>query len=517
MIHRNIDVIALGLSGIEGANRDTLTNVSDQSTPEESLGDLSPKAIVHASPDATEPEEASVIDAAEAAAEEEARAVYSEILGRNPEHDFDPTIDRVVSLMELLGEPQHAFRAIHITGTNGKTSAARMIESLLRELGLRTGRFTSPHLHTVRERIAIDGDPIPATRFVEVWRDIEPYVNMIDAELQGRGESRLSFFEVLTGLAYAAFADTPVDVAVIEVGMGGEWDSTNVVDGDVAVFTPIARDHDKWLGSTLTQIAGIKAGIIKPIAGDQVVITARQPEEVEPVIAAKAQAEGARVVAEGYDMSVADRQVAVGGQLLSLQTPAATYTEIFLPLLGPHQSQNALLSLAAVEAFLGGGALPGDVVEAGFGAVTSPGRLELVRSSPTVIVDAAHNPAGAHVLAEAIEETFNFSRLIAVVGVMADKDADGIFAELEPLVDEVVITQSASMRSMDPADLADIARDTFDAEDVHEAASLPDAIATAVDLAEQGQADAIASGTGVIVAGSIILAADVRALFGLGN
>src|SRR5690625_2241392 len=267
-----------------------------------------------------------------------------------------------------------------------------MIESLLRELGLRTGRFTSPHLHTVRERIAIDGEPIPATRFVEVWRDIEPYVNMVDAELQDRGESRLSFFEVLTALAYAAFADTPVDVAVIEVGMGGEWDSTNVVDGDVAVFSPIARDHDKWLGSTLTEIAGIKAGIIKPMAAGQVVVTASQPEEVEPVIAAKAQAEGARVVAEGYDMAVADRQVAVGGQLLSLQTPAATYTEIFLPLLGAHQSQNALLALAAVEAFLGGGSLPGDVVEAGFGAVTSPARLELVRSSPTVIVDAAHNP-----------------------------------------------------------------------------------------------------------------------------
>lgn len=488
--------------------------VPDQSSPDENLGDLSPKTIVHATPDATDPEEPDRTEEAETAAEEHARRIYSEILRRSPEHDFDPTIERVESLMSVLGDPQHAFRAIHITGTNGKTSTARMIESLLHELGLRTGRFTSPHLHTVRERVTIDTEPITATRFVEVWHDIEPYVQMIDADLDAKGESQLSFFEVLTALAYAAFADTPVDVAVIEVGMGGEWDSTNVVDGDVAVFTPIARDHDKWLGSSLEDVAATKAGIIKSLDAGQIVITADQPEEVEPIIAAQAQSARARIVAQGYDMNVTERQVAVGGQLISLQTPAATYTEIFLPLLGAHQSQNALLALAAVEAFLGGGALPGDVVEAGFGAVTAPARLELVRSSPTVIVDAAHNPAGAHVLVDAIEETFNFSRLIAVIGVMEDKDADGIFAELEPLVDEVVITQSTSMRSMDPDDLADIARESFDPEDVHEAASLPDAITTAVDLAEQGQVDDIASGTGVIVAGSVILAAEVRALFG---
>lgn len=489
---------------------------ADAAAETEAIG-LSPKSLVQEMPDATEPEEAPAVSAAEVAAEEEARAIYAEILSRNPEHDFDPTIERVERLLELLGDPQHAFRAIHIAGTNGKTSTARMIESLLQEHGLRTGRFTSPHLHSVRERISIDNAPIPATRFVEVARDIAPYVEMVDAELQDSGQSRLSFFEVLTGLAYAAFADTPVDVAVVEVGMGGEWDSTNVVRADVAVFTPIAKDHEKWLGTTLADIATTKSGIIKKIDGGQVVITATQPEDAESVIAEKAASSEARVIAEGYDLSVVDRQVAVGGQLLSLQTPAATYTEIFLPLLGAHQAHNALLALAAVETFFGGSALPADVVEAGFGAVTSPARLELVRSSPAVIVDAAHNPAGARALAAAIEETFPFSRLIGVIGVMADKDADGIFAELEPLLDEVVITQSTSMRSMDPADLAVIARDSFDTEDVHEAGSLPEAIALAVDLAEQGQADGIASETGVIVAGSVVLAAEVRALFGLGT
>lgn len=452
--------------------------------------------------------------AADLAAEARAREIYSEILGRNPEHDFDPTIDRVASLMELLGDPQDSVRAIHITGTNGKTSTARMIETLLHEMGLRTGRFTSPHLHTVRERISIDTQPISAARFVEIWDDVAPYVHIVDSSLQDKGQSRLSFFEVLTALAYAAFADAPVDVAVIEVGMGGEWDSTNVVDADVAVFTPIAKDHDTWLGTTLEEIAGVKAGIIKSTETGQVVISARQDDAVEQILAERANGSRARILAEGYDLEIADRQVAVGGQLIALRTPAATYADIFLPLFGAHQAENALLALAAVEALLGGRTLPGEVVEAGFAAVTSPGRLELVRSSPAVLVDAAHNPAAARALVAAIDDSFTFSRLIGVIGVMADKDADGIFAELEGILDEVVITQSTSMRSMDPVDLAEIAQDTFDPEDVHLADSLPDAIALAVDRAEQGQVDDIAAGTGVLVAGSVVLAAEVRALFG---
>lgn len=477
---------------------------------DEDLSELSPRAIVHATPEAADP----ASEDEERGAQARAREIHSEILQRRPEHDFDPTIDRVVSLMEFLGDPQDAFRSIHITGTNGKTSTARMIESLLHELGLRTGRFTSPHLHSVRERIAIDTEPITASRFVQVWDDVEPYVQLVDDSLRAEGQSRLSFFEVLTGLAYAAFADAPVDVGVIEVGMGGEWDSTNVISADVAVFTPIARDHDAWLGTTLSEIATIKSGIIKRTETGQVAITSLQAEEVEQIIAQRAADSGARIVAQGYGLEIVDRQVAVGGQLISLRTPAATYTDIFLPLHGEHQSQNALLALAAVEAFLGGGALPGEVVEAGFAAVTSPGRLELVRSSPTVIVDAAHNPAGTRALVAAVEEAFSFSRLVAVVGVMADKDADAIFAELEPFVDEVVVTQFTSMRAMDPDALARIARDTFDADDVHVAESLPDAIALAVDRAEQAQVDGIASGTGVLAVGSVFLAAEVRALFG---
>ncbi|HLS62625.1 MAG TPA: folylpolyglutamate synthase/dihydrofolate synthase family protein [Ruania sp.] len=452
--------------------------------------------------------------AATAAAEAEAAEIYAQILTRAPEHKVSPTIERVAELVDLLGSPQHAYRAIHLTGTNGKTSTARMIERLLREVGLRTGRFTSPHLHSVRERISIDGAPISAEQFVDTWRDIEPYVQMVDANLLERGHSQLNFFEVLTGMAYAAFADAPIEVAVVEVGLGGQWDSTNVIDGEVAVFTPIARDHERWLGHSMEEIATIKAGIIKKLDPPAVVVSADQPEEVATILAQRAVAQGARVVAQGFDAEVADRAVAVGGQLINLRTPAGLYTDIFLPLHGAHQAQNALLALVAVEQFLGGGALDGGVVEAAFADVTSPARLELARSSPTVLVDAAHNPAGAQVLVDAVQEAFTFSRLVGVVGVMADKDADGILSVLEPLLDEVVITQSTSMRSMDPADLAEIARDIFDEDVVHLQANLAEAIAMAADLAEQGDRDQIATGTGVLVAGSVILAADARAVFG---
>lgn len=464
-------------------------------------------------PAADEP--AGLDQAEQAEAEEQARRIYASILGRTPEHDFDPTLARVQALMELLGDPQRSFRTIQLTGTNGKTSTARMIESILTELGLRTGRFTSPHLHTVRERITIDGQPISAADFVATWHDIQPYVQLIDAQLAETGQSQLSFFEVLTAMAYAAFADAPIEVAVVEVGMGGSWDSTNVADAEVGVFTAVAYDHQRWLGNTLAQIAQVKSGIIKQLDPPAVVITAPQSDEVEAVLAQAADAAGARIVAGAYDLTVPTRDVAVGGQLIDINTPAGLYTEIFLPLLGAHQAENAALALAAVEAFFGGGVLDGAVVEAGFGAVTSPGRLEIIRSSPTVVVDGAHNPAAAVVLADAVEESFAFSRLIGVVGVMADKDAEGILSVLEPLLDEVVITQSYSMRSMDVDDLAEIARDVFDEEAVHVAGTIGEAIGLAADRAEQGEADQIASRSGVLVTGSVILAADARAAVGL--
>ncbi|NHT17180.1 folylpolyglutamate synthase/dihydrofolate synthase family protein [Cellulomonas sp. IC4_254] len=443
-----------------------------------------------------------------AAARRAADEVYAGILERAPEHDIDPTLDRVAAVCELLGDPQKAYRVIHLTGTNGKTSTARMVERLVREHGLRTGRFTSPHLHRVTERIAIDGEPISDEQFVATWQDVAPYVHLVDVREQEAGRPRLSFFEVFAVMAFAAFADAPVDVAVVEVGMGGRWDATNVADGEVAVITPVAYDHERWLGHTLVEIAGEKSGIIKDGA---TLVLSRQEEDAEGVILHAAAEHGARVVREGVDIDVVDRQVAVGGQLLTLRGSGGVYTDVFLPLHGEHQAHNALAALAAVEALIaGGGALDGSVVEAAFADVDSPGRLELVRSSPTVLVDGAHNPAGAEALVAAVEEAFSFQRIVGVVGAMADKDPENILAVLEPYLAEVVVTRASNPRAMEVDDLAEIAVDVFGEDRVHVRERLDEAVTLAADLAERE----VERGAAVLVTGSIYLVAEARVLMG---
>ena len=440
-------------------------------------------------------------------------AVYRSIISRAPEHDIDPTLDRVAQVCELLGDPQKAFRTIHITGTNGKTSTSRMTERLVREHGLRTGRFTSPHLTSVTERIAIDGEPLSAERFIEVWKDVQPYVEMVDTSSQAAGGPRLSFFEVLTVMAFAAFADAPVDVAIIEVGLGGLWDSTNVVDAEIAIIAPVALDHQQWLGETVEEIAAQKAAIVKDGA---TLVLAQQDPLAEDVIVEIASARGAHIVREGTDIEVAERFAAVGGQLMSLRTPAGLYTEIFMPVYGAHQAHNALLALTATEALVsGGGALDGDVVGAAFQGVDSPGRLEVVRRSPTILVDAAHNAAGARALVDAIEESFDFTRLVGVVGILADKDAETILSLLEPVLAEVVVTQSSSMRSHDVDDLEEIAVDIFGEDRVRSAGRLDEAIDVAAGRAESEDLIGVGTGTGVLVTGSVILAAEARTLLGL--
>lgn len=440
-------------------------------------------------------------------------AVYRSIISRAPEHDIDPTLDRVAQVCDLLGDPQKAFRTIHITGTNGKTSTSRMTERLVREHGLRTGRFTSPHLTSVTERIAIDGEPLSAERFIEVWKDVQPYVEMVDASSQAAGGPKLSFFEVLTVMALAAFADAPVDVAIIEVGLGGLWDSTNVVDAEIAIIAPVALDHQQWLGETVEEIAAQKAGIVKDGA---TLVLAQQDPLAEDVIVEIASARGAHIVREGTDIEVAERFAAVGGQLMSLRTPAGLYTEIFMPVYGAHQAHNALLALTATEALVsGGGALDGDIVGAAFQGVDSPGRLEVVRRSPTILVDAAHNAAGARALVDAIEESFDFTRLVGVVGILADKDAETILSLLEPVLAEVVVTQSSSMRSHDVDDLEEIAVDIFGEDRVRSAGRLDEAIDVAAGRAESEDLIGVGTGTGVLVTGSVILAAEARTLLGL--
>lgn len=457
----------------------------------------------------TGPEATSNDDAQHSAAAQRAVEIYRALLARAPENEIEPDLDRMRMIADLTGEPQNAQPIIHLTGTNGKTSTSRMIERLLREMNLRTGRYTSPHLTDVRERIAIDGAPISAVRFAEVWDDLQPYLAIVDEQSQASGGPRLTYFETLTAMAYAAFADNPVDVGIVEVGMGGQWDATNIATGQVAVITTITRDHEKWLGNSLTDIAKEKAGIIKPNA---TVILAPQREEVEEILLAAAAEQGARVIREGTDLAVLDRQVAVGGQLLTLQTPGGIYEGIFLPLLGAHQAHNALLALAAVEQFIGsGGALAGDVVEKAFEDVSSPGRLELVRSSPTIIVDAAHNAGGAAALGAALEEVFNFERTVAIIGMLDDKAAEAFLSELEPVISDVVVTEPASPRALPLDEFAEIARDVFDEDRVHVAPRLDDAVEQAATLAETHDGPL---GGGVVITGSIVLVAHARILFG---
>ncbi len=437
------------------------------------------------------------------------RQVEQRVLDRAPENDVDPSLDAIRSLVELMGDPQRAFPVVHVTGTNGKTSTTRMIERLLRELGLRTGRFTSPHLVDVRERISLDGEPIDPLRFVAAWDDVAPYLEIVDQRSREAGEPLINYFQVLTAMAFSAFADAPVDVAVIEVGLGGTWDSTNVADGQVAVITPIGIDHERLLGSTVEAIAGEKAGIIKPGA---VAVLAEQLDEANEVLAERIMAVEARPVVAGRQFGVVQRDVAVGGQLVTIRGLGGDYPELFLPLHGAHQAHNLAVAVAAVESFFGGGEAPLDleVVRSAVADMSSPGRLEVVRTSPTVVVDAAHNPAGAAVLGDALAEAFSFRRLIGVVGVLRDKDAVGILEVLEPILDEVVITASTSVRATDPDDLAEVARDVFGDERVHVARRLPDAVELAVQLAE----DDGEMGAGVLVTGSVTLAAEVRTLAG---
>jgi len=438
------------------------------------------------------------------------RQVEAEVTSRWGEGRIHPTTERIAALLDILGEPQRSYRAIHLTGTNGKTSTARMVEELLRGFGLRTGRFTSPHLSKITERIVIDGAPVSDRIFVEGYREIAPLIELVD----GQFDTRLSFFEVLVALGYSIFADAPVDVAVVEVGLGGTWDATNLIDAEVAVVTPIGLDHTQYLGTDVGTIAAEKAGIIKP--GATVILAVQEPEAAASLLRRAVEID-ASVAREGLEFGVVDRAVAVGGQVLTFQGLGGRYDEIFLPLHGEHQAQNAACALAAVEAFFGAGASAGpldvETVRTAFGAARSPGRLETVRSAPTILIDAAHNPHGMKASVAAIDESFDFRRLIAVVAFMEDKDVEGMLALLEPIVDEVVVTQNSSLRALVADDLAALAVPIFGERRVIVEQRLDDALETAVRLAEQTD-DGSISGSGVLVTGSVVTAGEARTLLG---
>jgi len=427
------------------------------------------------------------------------------LLSRWPETKLEPSLERITQFLDVLGNPQAGYPLVHLTGTNGKTSTSRMIDTLLRALDLRTGRFTSPHVEAMNERISVDGEPLSDAEFVAAFNDVAPYLALVDAD----ADHPLSFFETVVAMAYARFAEAPVDVAVVEVGMGGSWDATNVADGAVAVVLPIAVDHARYLGDSPAEIAVEKAGIIKPGA---VAVLAQQEPDVAAVLLERITEVGATAVREGLDFGVITRVPAVGGQVISLQGLRARYDEVFIPLYGAHQAQNAAVALAAVEAFVGGSEpLDDALVRAAFAEVSSPGRLEIMRTGPTIVLDAAHNPHGAEATAAAIEDSFTLDPLIGVIGVMGDKDAEGLLAAFEPHLSHVVCTQNSTERAMPAADLAAVAVEVYGEDRVTIQPRLADAIDEAAAMAEDQSGSSIGAG-GVLITGSVVTAGEARAM-----
>ena len=434
---------------------------------------------------------------------ERADAVYETLLSRAGERWVQPRKERTARLLEFLDDPQRTYRVVHVTGTNGKTSTSRIIESLLRAHGLRTGLFTSPHLERFTERIMIDGAPVADAAVADAWDEIAPFVDLVDAELTATGEEPLTFFELLTAVAFVAFSDAPVDVAVIEVGMGGSWDSTNTADGDVAVFAPIDLDHADRLGETIGEIAAVKAGIIKDGAA---AVSARQTPDALAQLRAAAAERGATLAVEGDEFALVSDRLAVGGQLLTVRGLAGVYEDEYLPLYGEHQGFNAALAIAAVESLIGGGTQPltGDVLAEGLAEVASPGRLQLIGIAPTVIVDAAHNPHGARALAAALRTSFDFDEWALVIGILGDKDAAGIVRELAPVATEVFVTAPDSERADDPDALADLVEAAGMRASVHR--DLEDAAEAARQWASASERRA------VVIAGSVVLAGEAIGL-----
>jgi len=426
--------------------------------------------------------------------------VLEKLLLRIPENKIRPRLEPTRRAVELLGDPQRSYRVIHVTGTNGKTSTTRFIERILREHGLRTGRFTSPHLVRINERMALDGEPVGDEQLISVYSDIEPILEFVDQELADSGENPLTFFEALAVLGFAVFADAPVDVLVLEVGMGGAWDSTNVADGDVAVFTPIGLDHMDRLGNTLEEIADTKSGIIKP---GSLVVSSVQERGVLAVLenAAKQKAEAFKL--EGRDFEVSEFLPSSTGQSISISGLAGSYGPYQAPVFGSHQGQNLAVAVAAVEAFLGGGQIQiaDDILRSAISDVSSPGRLQLIRTEPNLLLDGAHNPAGALILAQALRAEFSEKPLVGVIAVLADKDAAGLFSNLAGVFESVVITQSSSPRSMPVTELESIAKEGLG----QEVESISD-FKLALERAKQR---ALEIDCTVVVTGSITLVGDV--------
>ena len=440
--------------------------------------------------------------------------VEREIMRRPPEHNTtNLDLDRMNLMLDVLGHPEESFRVIHVTGTNGKGSTARMAEAICRAYGMRTGLYTSPHLERINERIAIDGQSLSDDDFVDTWDQVKDLVDLVDMKMEQAGKPRMSFFEVLTAMAIWKFADAPVDVAVVEVGMGGAWDATNVLNADAAVIGPVDMDHMQWLGDTVEQIAAEKAGIIKP--GCTAVIGPQPHEQaVMPILEEAAERNHARMLRDGYEMEVVSRAPAVGGQLVTLRTPLGEYEEIPVAKFGEHQAHNALAALAAAEAVIPvSGQLNADIVSEALGGVKVPGRIEQVRTSPTIIIDGGHNVNAAEALRAAIEENYDFTQLVGVIAMMGDKQVEEYLGVLEPLLSHVVVTENSwRERVMSAKDLEQVAVRVFGRDRVTCEPDLPDAIQTAVNMVDAEDELGVGYGHGVLICGSFVTAGDARTM-----
>lgn len=433
--------------------------------------------------------------------ERAAERVYDELLTRVGEANPRPRIEPVRRLAELIGSPQLSFPVIQVAGTNGKTSTSRAIESILRAHGLRTGLFTSPHLVDFTERFQLDGEPVGGHVLAAAWDELRVPLEHLDAQLEAEGQGAITFFEALAVLAFAVFADAPVDVAVIEVGMGGEWDATNIADAQVAVFTPIDLDHTAQLGPDIETIARTKAGIVK---ASSTVVSAQQAPEALASILEAVERENARLFVAERDFALVEDRLAVGGRQVTLRgLHDHAYEPVYVPLYGAHQALNIALAVAAVEAFFGAERpIPDEVLDGGLAQVTSPGRLQLIGNDPIVYVDAAHNPHGAEALARAVTESFAFSELAVVLGVFAEKDALGVLRALLPISDALFLTPVDSPRSLAADELGEFVGQ-LEYEGISEvSASFPDAIEAARAWATQ------ADGRAILVAGSVVLAGE---------
>ena len=403
-----------------------------------------------------------------------------------------PDLTRITELTGLLGDPQHAYRSVHITGTNGKGSIARITSALLEGLGVHTGTYVSPHLQDVRERIMVGLEPMSRDAFASVHAEVDAIARIVDArtrERDGETAQDVTFFELMTAMAFAHFADVAVDAAVIEVGLGGRWDATNVLDGDVAVIGEVDIDH-AILGSTPEEIAVEKLGIVKP--GAQVVSAVQRPGVAELVDRTVADAEGTLTLV-GRDVVLIERELVGAGQLVTVEVRGRRIEELLLPLRGEHQVRNLLVALGALDAFMGASLekVADEVLRTALARVRVPGRLEVVHEQPTVVLDAAHNPHGARALAGAMATAFRFRDIILVVGVLEDKDVEGILLELAGVASHVIVTVAPAERSAGLERMLDAARVVFTPRGVHVEAA--DGVEHALDLATSicGPRDAV--------------------------